>query len=107
MNLLGQMCSRVFGKASSPCSCSVHARLSSVIFMACSNTPLLWFSNRQWLVGFGGGWAGGCTSRWRAQPFTLVFKVWCYVICSVLKLLDLFYFFLLPFVLASPKETTF
>lgn len=91
MNLLGQMCSQVFGKASSHCSGSVHAWPSSVIFMACSNSPLLWFSNRQWLVGFRGQTCctGGCTSRWRAQSFASAFKVPCYVICAVLKLLDL------------------
>lgn len=108
INLLGQMCSQVFGKASSHCSGSVHAWPSPVIFMACRNSPLLWFSNRQWLVGFRGQTCctGGCTSRWRAQSFASAFKVPCYVICAVLKLLDLCYFFLLPFFSASPKETT-
>lgn len=99
MNFLGQMCSRVFGKASSPGSCSTHARPSSVIFMACSNTPLLRVS---------GGLCWGLHKQMEGRVvcfFSISSTVLCDLLCFE-ALRPLLVFFLLPFFSASPKETT-
>ena len=99
VNSLGQVCSRVFGKVSSPCSCSLHARPSSGIVPAGSDAPLLPFSS-----GVPGGVWGSALPCWGLH-FALAFEVPCYVVCSVFEALrPLLVFFLLPFFWHLPRK---